>query len=140
MIPIVGAAYFGNMAFKEAKGLSLAEPAGQIGWGIVALMAFIIVWTSVLWWRVTRPGRLEPQTEITRACDFSGNVSQMFERERHIYAMKNEVFARAFEAANIGVRWTEADQAKSRRLTPLIALAFLLAIIGLAALLTLLER
>ena len=140
MIPIVGAAFFGNIAFKEARGLSLAEPAGQIGWGLVALMAFIIVWTSVLWWRVTRPGRLEPQTEITRSCDFSGDVSQMFERERHIYSMRNETFARAFETANLDARWTDADQARSRRLSPLIALGLLLALAAVATVLTMLER
>jgi len=49
---------------------------------------------------VTKPSRLEPQTEITRACDFSADVSQLFARERRLYAMRNETFAKAFEAAN----------------------------------------
>ena len=115
--------------------MSLREPAGQIGWGLVALFAFIIVWTSVLWIRMTKPSRLEPQTDVTRACDFSGDVSQMFERERHIYSMQNEGFARAFEAANASARWTDEDQARSRRVTPIVGAVFLLALMGIAALL-----
>lgn len=136
IIPVVGAGYFAVIIFKSTRGLSLSDSAGQAGWGLFALMVFIMVWTTVIWFRSTVTQRLEPQTEITRACDFSGNVSQIFERERHIYAMRNEAFARAFEAANAGARWTEADQARSRRLTPIYAGLFLLVLAGIATLLT----
>ena len=137
IIPIVGASYFGVIIYRSAQGMTLADPAGRIGWGLFALMVFIIVWTTVLWWRMSARSRLEPQTDITRACDFSGDVSQMFEGERHIYALQNETFAQAFEAVNADRRWTEEDQARLRRLTPLYALAFLVVLGGVAAALTL---
>ena len=139
IIPILGAGYFLPITFREARGLTLAEPAGRIGWGLFGLMLFVIVWTAGLWWRMSRPSRLEPQTEITRACDFSGDVKQMFERERHLYAMRNETFAQAFEAANRDRVWTEADQAKSRRLTPIVALGLLLLLAGVAGVITWLD-
>ena len=131
IIPVIGAGFFLPITFKAARGLSLTDPAGQMGWGLFALMLFIIVWTTVLWWRTTAPSRLEPQTEITRACDFSADVSQMFEGERRIYAMRNEAFAQAFEAANAERRWTEADQARSRRRASVLALVFLVGLAGI---------
>ena len=140
IIPVIGAGYFLPITFRAARGLSLTEPAGQIGWGLFALMLFIIVWTTVLWWRTTTPSRLEPQTEITRACDFSADVSQMFEGERRIYAMRNETFAQAFEAANADRRWTEADQARSRRWAPVLALALLVGLAGIVGVIALFER
>ncbi len=139
LIPIIGAGYFAQLIFRSTIGESLAEPAGQAGWGLFALMIGIIVWTLVLWWQTTKPSRVPPQSEVTRACDFSRDVSEFFERERHIYAMRNEAFADALASLNPSHVWTDAEQARSRRLQPIYAIAVLVLVVGAAAVLAVLR-
>jgi hypothetical protein len=64
---------------------------------------------------ISRSSRIARQTEITRACDFSDDVSRIFERERHIYAVRDRTFFEAFAAANHDRVWTEDDDARSDR-------------------------
>jgi hypothetical protein len=80
---------------------------------------------------MTRERDIPAPTEITQACDFSGNVSQLFEGERHIYRLRNETFAQALAKLNPDRVWTDQDQASSRRRMHITSIA-LLALIVLA--------
>ena len=123
------------MIFQAGKGMSLADPAGRAGWGFFAVMIAGIAWCVGLWWRVSAPDRVEHQTEVTKACDFSRDVIVMFERERHVFAMLNKVFADAFAAANATHVWTAEDQAHSRRYSWVYSLGFIVALAVVAWLL-----
>lgn len=135
IIPVVGSSIIAYMIFQAVKSMSLADPAGRFGWSIFAVMIGAIVWCVGLWWRVSAPDRVEHQTEITLACDFSRDVSEMFERERHIYAMRNQAFADAFAAANANRAWTAEDQAHSIRYSWVYSLGFVAALAVVAWLL-----
>lgn len=129
LIPIVGSAYFGNIVLRSALDVPPGDPGAGIAWGLTALFAVIFLWSVFAAWHATRPGRVEPQTDVTRACDFSDDVSQLFEEERRIYTMRDATFADAFYAANRDRNWTAADDARSSR-----RLAATLAVAGVAAL------
>ena len=129
IVPVIGLSFIAYKTFPAVKDMSLANSAGRAGWSFFALMAAGIVWCVGLWWRVSAPDRVEYQTEITKACDFSRDVSEMFERERHIYAMSNKTFADAFAAANAGRVWTAADQAHSRRYSWVYSLGVVAALV-----------
>jgi hypothetical protein len=115
IIPIAGSAYFGVIALRSALGASPNEENAIYIWGVPALMLFICVWSIVLAWRMTQRDRLEPQTDVTLACDFSDDVGQFFEQQRRIYSIRNERFARALADANRDRVWTAADDATSRK-------------------------
>ena len=140
ILPVAGSSFFAYLTFQATRNLSLADPAGRVGWGIFAVLVAGVVWCVVLWWRVSAPDRIEHQTEITRACDFSRDVSEMFERERHIYAIRNKSFADAFAAANADRAWTAQDQAHSRRYSWVYSLGFLAALAVVAWLLGVFRR
>ena len=117
LIPMFGAGWFLlltlRIAFEEqAHGALNAKYV----WGLPALFAFILLWCLVIAWWSSRAARVERQTEVTRACDFSDDVSWFWERERRIYAMRDEHFARAFADANAGRVWTVDDDRRSHRI------------------------
>jgi hypothetical protein len=61
---------------------------------------FLLVATGILLtWREARVLRVPPLTDITRACDFSGNLDYPLGRRR-LYAIRNPACADAFRAAN----------------------------------------
>jgi len=72
-------------------------------------------------WRDTRRFRVPPQTEVTLACDFSDDISEAFEGERRVYAIRDEGFAEELAAANRDRAWTRAMRARSRRLQLAVA-------------------
>jgi len=129
LIPVVGSAYFGNVVLRSALEVPPGDAGFGIAWGLTALFTVILLWSAFAAWHATRPGRVEPQTDITRACDFSDDVGQLFEGERRIYAMRDATFADAFYAANRDRLWTAADDARSSR-----RFAAALAVAGVAAL------
>jgi hypothetical protein len=89
-------------------------------------------------WRTSAPSRLEQQTDITRACDFSMNVGGVLEHERHIYKMSNQAFAGAIATANADRVWTPQDQSQSNKrglIVAILTLAMLPLLIGLLKLL-----
>jgi len=117
LIPMAGAGYFLmltlRIAFEEqARGGLNAKYV----WGLPALFAFILLWCLVIAWWSSRAARVERQTEVTRACDFSDDVSWFWERERRIYALRDERFARAFADANARRVWTVDDDLRSHRI------------------------
>jgi succinate dehydrogenase/fumarate reductase-like Fe-S protein len=107
-----------------------------IGWGLFALMAANVVWCTFLMWQTSRASRLDPLTNVTRACDFSEDVSEFYEKERRIYAIKNKTFAESFAALNRDRAWTMDDQSRSMKLSFAVAIGMLLALGGVAALIT----
>ena len=119
IIPVIGSVWVAKMMLTGAgvRDMSLADPGARLGWSLVALMVFGAIWSAFLLWQTTRASRLDPLTEITRSCDFSEDVGYFFEKERRIYAMRNEQFARAFATLNAGRGWTDADQKRSNTLS-----------------------
>ena len=108
--------------------------------GLFALLAVTSVWSVFLMWQTTRASRLDPQTDVTRSCDFSEDVSYLFERERRIYALRNKTFAEALAALNAERAWTAADQSRSKKLALVTAVLTLAVLGGIAALLALTGR
>jgi hypothetical protein len=116
LIPMFGAGWFLmltlRIAFEEqARGGLNAKYV----WGLPALFAFILLWCLVIAWWSSRAARVERQTEVTQACDFSDDVSCFWERERRIYALRNASFARAFADTNASRAWTDDDDRRSHR-------------------------
>ena len=113
-IATVGCAFLLWKIGPSARDVASATGAEwQLGWSLIGLLAFGVIWTpGIIWW-MTRPDRLEPRTDVTRACDFSGNVAMPFERARHIFSLRNESFAAALAAVNRGRVWTAGDQSRS---------------------------
>ena len=121
LIPIVGSATMGVISLRAVRGISPTEQHAIYAWGIPALFAFICVWCLLLAWDSTRPNRVEALSDVTRACDFSDDVSRFMERERRIYAMRNEAFARAFSDGNRERVWSEEDDRRSARRALVVA-------------------
>jgi hypothetical protein len=117
LIPMFGSGWF----FLLTLRIALEEQArgglnAKYVWGMPALFGIIFVWCLVVAWFSSRAARVDRQTEITRACDFSDDVSWFWERERRIYALRNERFARGFADANARRLWTEDDDRRSSRI------------------------
>ena len=115
LIPIVGSAIFGVITLRVVLDMSPTDPYARYAWGLPALFLFICMWSLFAAWHATQPARVEPPSEVTRACDFSDDVSRLFERERRIYAMRNKEFADALRHANHDRVWTAADDHRSGR-------------------------
>ena len=116
LITMIGAGWFLMLTLRialeeEARG----DLASRYIWGMPGLFAFILVWCVAIAWWSSRSIRVERQTDVTKACDFSDDVSRIWERERRIYAIRNERFARAFADANAGRAWTRDDDRRSWR-------------------------
>ena len=134
VIPVAGSAWLTRMALRDWRTNPIADPDAFPEWAVVAGLVAATAWCLFLLWHTTAPSRLEPQTEITRACDFSGNVSAFFDRERHIYRMRNKAFADAMAAENRDRVWTAENQARSTTRNLVVAvltLASLGALVGL---------
>lgn len=138
VIPVIGSAWLASVIYGSMKGTT--GNGALIGWGLFALMLANVVWCTFLMWQTTRANRLDPLTEITRACDFSEDVSEFYEKERRIYAIHNKAFAEAFATLNRDRVWTEADQSRSMKLSFAVAVGMLLALGGIAALITIFRR
>lgn len=117
LIPMAGAGWFLvltlRIAFEEQSRGGLNA---KYVWGLPALFGFILLWCLVIAWWSSRAARVERQTEITLACDFSDDVSWLWERERRIYALRDERFARAFADANADRAWSDDDDRRSHRI------------------------
>lgn len=140
MIPVVGCIWLATVFYGGARGTSIRDPAGRLGWSLFALVVVGAVWSLFLVWQTTRASRLDPRTDITRACDFSEDVSQFFEKERRIYALRNKAFAEALAAANANRVWTEVEQSRSKTLSWIVALGLLVLLGGVVGVLALTGR
>ena len=134
MIPVLGGVWGARTVFGAMDSPAFpTNKAELLGWGLFALMVACSVWSSFLLWITTRPQRLERWTEITRSCDFSEDVSEVFEKERRIYAMRNEAFALALASLNADRTWTANDQSRSQKLSLVVAVLMLALLAGAVA-------
>ncbi len=115
LIPLAGFLWLGNLVFGMTLDLPPGDSATPLAWGLTALIGVGIVWTLWAAWCSTVPQRIEKQTEIARACDFSDDVSGFFEPRRHIYAIRNPAFAQGLADFNAEHVWTEDDDAIAAR-------------------------
>lgn len=134
MIPVIGcgvmAFLIGSQALAELRRGSgnSAYLLGSVTAGFAALGLFFYV---RCWLETARYG-VEAQTSVTKAFDFSADLSEMFEGERRHYVLANETFANAFFGANANRRWypggKKARRAERKRTMLAILLAVALAI------------
>ena len=117
IIALLGSGYFFVVTLRIALGTPASDQNLKYVWGMPALFAGICVWTLAVTWWDTRVDRIEKQSDITRACDFSDDVSWFWERERRIYAMQNQSFAQALADANRDRVWNADDDRRSARRT-----------------------
>jgi hypothetical protein len=130
LIPVVGASIFGTMVLRGARDIDPRAPGAWIPWGLMALFAFIIAWCLFLAWEGGRAYRIEKQTEVTRSCDFSDDVSDLFGEERHIYSLRNQQFAESLATLNRDRVWTaEDDQQVTRRWGIVAGIAIVIGVI-----------
>lgn len=116
LIPMAGSAWFFLLTLRLA--LTEHDRSGRallFVWGLPAIFGSIFLWCVVIGWWSSRTARVERQSEVTRACDFSDDVSWPWERERRIYALRDERFAKAFGDANATRFWTTDDDRRSSR-------------------------
>jgi hypothetical protein len=115
IIALLGSGYFFVLTLRIALGTPADDQNLKYVWGMPALFAGICLWTLAITWWDGRVERMEKQSDVTRACDFSDDVSWFWERERRIYAMQNQSFAQALADANRDRVWNEDDDRRSGR-------------------------
>lgn len=125
-IATLGLAALFWVAAPAVRDLSSRPDSARIAIAIAAAFLLAIAWTLGLAWWTTRPDRFPRTSEITSACDFSQDVSSLFERERHIYRIRDGAFADDLSRLNSARVWTDADQ-KGTRWRALAGLAALIA-------------
>lgn len=113
LIPMIGAGWFFQLTLRMMFDTPRTDPYSKYAWGPPAFFGAIVLWCLVISWYSSRALRVEKQSEVTQACDYSDDVSWLFERERRVYGMRNERFARAFSAANNARGWSADDDRRS---------------------------
>ena len=138
-VEALGALFCGGfalfVALKILAPMGQGEPLFAPVLGGVLFFAVIALIQARLAWTRTERFAIPPQTSVTRAFDFSDDVSDALDAEqRRVYAIRNPAFAEAFAALNRGRVWIPDAKAErsERRLT--IALAVFLALAVLAGL------
>jgi len=112
----------------------LASSGRKVAWGFPGVFIVGILWTVGVTWWMSRPDRFEPPSEITTACAISQDVAQFFEGRRHIYGLRNQTFADAFQRSNQARIWTQGDQARMWKRS-MVATILLIVVVGGARLL-----
>jgi len=120
IIAVIGCAWLLKWALSDVSWTSLNDPQMRRALPFAAIFALGLVWSLLLAWSLTRPQRIEPQTEVTLACDFSRDVSAFYERERHMYALRNKDFADALVQANQERVWTSEDRVRSSKVQGIV--------------------
>jgi len=134
IIPVAGFMWLTTLFWRSFRTNPIVDPGRFPEWAAIAFLVAALGWCVFVLWRSTAPGRLDPQTDITRSCDFSENVSGFLEKERRIYALSNKSFADALAVANANRVWTAEEQTRSRKrewIAAALLLASLLGAIGL---------
>jgi hypothetical protein len=137
IIPVLGFSWLTTVFWRDFRTTPIADPGGFPEWAAVALLLTALAWCVFLLWRTTAPSRLEPQTDITRSCDFSEDVSGFLEKERRIYALSNKTFADALASLNVNRVWSAEEQKRSRKRELWVAALLLASLLGAIGLLKL---
>jgi hypothetical protein len=85
-------------------------------------------------WKRSERFRVPPQTSVTLACDFSDDISDPFDEQRRVYAIRDPRFAETFGDMNAQAAWDpEAPRARRARSRRGVASALLIiaAVVGL---------
>jgi hypothetical protein len=134
IIPVAGFAWMTTVFWRSFRSNPISDPGPFPEWAIVGGLAAALVWCVFVLWESTAPTRLESQTDITRSCDFSEDVSGFLETERRIYSLRNKSFADRMAALNADRQWSAGDQKRSTKwqfMLAVVMLASLAAIVGL---------
>lgn len=115
LIPMVGSAIVGYIVLRASLDMSPGDPGAWIPWSVMGALALTFVLSIAGAWRASRAHRIEKQTEVTLACDFSDDVSGVFDAERRIYAIRDRAFAESFASLNRDRLWTEEDDRRASR-------------------------
>lgn len=115
LIPMIGSVIVGTMIWRAAGDIRPGDPGSLIPFSLIGLFVFVFSWSLFGAWTSSRAHRIEKQTDVTLACDFSDNVSRLLEGERRIYRIRNREFAESFVSLNRDRVWTEADDRRSSR-------------------------
>jgi hypothetical protein len=132
IIPVAGFAWMTTVFWKSFRSNPISDPGPFPEWAIVAGLAAAMAWCVFVLWQSTAPTRLESQTDITRSCDFSEEVSGLFEKPRRIYSMRNKSFADRMAALNADRIWTAGDQTRSSKFQFVVAVLMLAALAAIA--------
>jgi len=115
IISLIGAAviaYIGGRDLIEG----LFDPSSRmIAFAIVGTIAAAALSSIIGAWWSFRYDRMPKQTDITRACDFSDNLGNIFIGQRRVFAIRNARFAEAFAAANRDRLLTDALRKRDER-------------------------
>jgi len=116
MIPAVlaGAAAVFAAAKLMPDPLSADRTDALLFVGVVGFFGLISLGSLWAAWRATRWRAVPPLTTVTGSFSFGGDESEMFEGERHRYAVVNEAFYEALLAANRDKVWKPGG-ARARR-------------------------
>jgi hypothetical protein len=107
------------------------KPAELAISGVLLMIAFVAF--ARVWWE-TRTDRVPPLTEIARACDWSDNLGNLVNGERHVYGIRNAAFAKAFAEVNADRLVTEEGRKRFSRIELVYSLV-VFALIAVAAML-----
>jgi hypothetical protein len=124
IIPFVGGLFLAWLLWDRSLLDAIRDPvSGKLALAL-ATLPLLAIGTSVVgaWWSF-RYHRMPPQTEVTRACDFSDNLGNVFVGERRTFAIRNGRFAEAFKTANRDRLWTDEIRAKDNRRNSIVAVA-----------------
>ena len=135
VIPVAGFLWLTTVFWRSFRTNPIIDPGRFPEWAAIAFLAAALAWCVFVLWRSTAPGRLDPQTDITRSCDFSEDVSAWLEKERRIYALSNKSFADAMASLNANRVWTAEEQTRSRKREWIVAALLLASLLGAIGLL-----
>ncbi len=133
LVPALGLAVFAVVLLRRAMDrlgsdgtAALVLTAFCVGSGLLAMMLLRGALRRTHRYRVAGP------SSVTSAFDFTDDLSEMFERERHTYLLANRVFGDAFVAVNAARVWDgHHGRATDRERSPML-------MVGLAGILVLL--
>jgi hypothetical protein len=104
VFPALTALFFGYVALKDlVRGGDWVRFA--FVFGFAAFLGLIAWYQRRHVWRATEHLRVPRQSEVSRAFDFSDDVSDAFESPRFVCTMRDASFAEAFAKLNADRRW-----------------------------------
>jgi hypothetical protein len=95
------------------SGAILRDGVQALGPALPLLFPALVVACVIAMIYQTRYFRVQKQSEVTRACDFSDNIGDVIAGSRRVYTIRNEGFAQAFTEANRKRLWTGADEKRA---------------------------
>lgn len=120
VFPALAALFLGYLALGDALHGRGTRFLVEIG--IAAVFALIAWGQGRSVWEQTARFRVPPQSDVTRAFDFSDDTGSVFESARFTCTIRNDRFANAFRILNVDREWSAhspqavAERKRSKRL------------------------